>query len=131
MSADPAFAATLLVGSAIMPTFGTTTPLTAPANVASIVTAGAAGAKIEAITLQGLGTTVADVVTTFRYDGSTLHAIDQWLITAVTASTILTAYQSQRFYDRLFLAANDVLKVAHQVTGNDALIKATAFGGSL
>lgn len=130
MATAPQFAATVNVGSAIVPAT-LDTSLTAPSNVATVVTAGSNGTKIEEIVVQGLGTTVAGVLNIFRYDGATYHLIDQVLISAVTSSATAVAYRSARKYDNLILANGDTLRIAQTVSGNQSMLKITAFGGSL
>lgn len=128
MASTPAFAATPNVGSALVP--GTAdTSLTAPTNVATVFTAGANGAKIEEIVVQGVGTTVAGVVNVFRHDGSTYHLIDQFVVTVVTSSTTAAAYRLAKVYENLLLKATETLRVTITVAGDQSLLKVTAFGG--
>lgn len=127
MASNPAFATTVNVGSGLVPaTFDTS--LTAPTNATTVLTAGASGAKLEEITMVGVGTTVASNVNVFRHDGSTYHLIDQFPITAVTSSATAVAYYLTRRYYNLFLKATETLRVTVTVAGNQSLIKVTAFG---
>lgn len=105
------------------------TSYTAPTNVTSVFTAGASGSKVEEIRLNGLGTTVAGIVNLFRHDGSTYHLIDQFAVTALTASTTATAWSAIRTYQNLLLKSGDTLRVTNTIAGNQSLIKVTVFGG--
>lgn len=128
MASAPAFAATPNNGSALA-SATLDTSLTAPTNVATIFTAGASGSKVESVTMQGVGTTVAGVVNLFAYDGSTYHLIDQFLVTAVTSSTTALAWQAIRTYANLVLKTGWSLRFTVTVSGLQSLIKGSAFGG--
>lgn len=130
MSATPAFASTLNVGSGLTPAT-LDTSLTAPTNVTTIFTAGSSGSVIHEIVIQGVGTTVAGVLNIFRYDGSTYHLVDQVLISAVTSSTTAVAFRARRQYENLFLKNGETLRVSQTVSGNQSMLKVTAFGGDL
>lgn len=130
MGAAPAFAATPVAWSGLVPAT-LDTSLTAPTNVTTLGTAGAGGTKIEQITCQAVGTTVAGVINVFLYDGTTYHLIDQFLIAAVTSSTTARAWQSARSYANLILPSNSwSLRVTQTIAGNQSLVKVTAIGGS-
>jgi len=124
----PQFASTVNVGSGLAPAT-LDTSLTAPTNVTTVVTAGSSGTKIEEIVVQGVGTTAAGVLNIFRYDGSTYHLVDQFLITAVTSSTTAVAYRSNRTYENLMLESTDTLRITVTVSGLQSLLKVTCFGG--
>lgn len=128
MASSPAFAATVNVGSGLVP--GTAdTSLTAPTNVTTIFTAGSNGSKIEEIICQGVGTTVAGIVNVFRHDGSTYHLIDQFIINAITSSTTAAAFRLTKTYANLVLESGDTLRVTVTVAGDVSLLKVTALGG--
>lgn len=128
MATDPAFAATVNVGSGLVP--GTAdTSRTAPTNVTTVFTAGSSGSKVESIVMQGVGTTVDGVVCLFRHDGSTYHLIDEFTIKAITPSTTVVAHREARTYSNLLLKNGETLRVTTQIAGNVSLVKVTAFGG--
>lgn len=128
MSATPSFAATVAVGSGLIP--GTAdTSLTAPTNVTTIVSGGSSGTAVHELVFQGVGTTVAGVVNVYLYDGSTYHLIDQVLISAVTSSTTAVAWRTRRQYESLFVKSGSSLRVSQTVAGNVSLVKVTAFAG--
>lgn len=128
MATDPIFAATPNVSSGLAPATADTSR-TAPTNATTFFTAGAAGAKVEEIVMQGVGTTVLGVMCVFRHDGSTYHLIDEFVMSAVTPSTTVAADRKSKVYDNLILEANETLRFTTQIAGNQSLVKATAFGG--
>ncbi len=131
MASTPSFAATPILGAGLVHAT-LDTSLTAPTNVTSLFTAGASGTKVEEIVFQGVGTTVAGVVNVFAYDGTTHHLVDQVLVSAVTSSTTAVAWRAVRQYTNLVLpSASWVLRVTNTVSGNQSLIKVSAFGASL
>jgi len=128
MSSTPGFAATPANGSGTVPATQDTS-LIAPTNVTTILTAGAAGSRIDEIRVVGLATTVAGVVNIFAYDGSTYHLIDQVLVTAVSSTTTAVAFSAVRYYANLILKNGWSLRVAQTVAGNTSSLKVSAFGG--
>jgi hypothetical protein len=129
MASAPAFAATPRFSS-IIASATLDTSLTAPTNVGIIITGVAAGTKVEEVTMQALGTTAAGVINLFAYDTTTYNLIDQWLVPAVTSSTILKAWRSSRQYTNLILpSASWSLRFTVTVSGLQSLIKASAAGG--
>lgn len=127
-SRNPIFAVTPNVGSGIVPAT-LDTSLTAPTNATTIFTAGSAGAKIEEIVVEGLGTTVAGLLTLFVHDGSTYLLVDTFTITAVTVSATVAPFRASRKYANLILENGWTLRIAQTIAGNQSLLRATAFGG--
>jgi len=130
MATTPAFAATVNNGSAIA-SATLDTSLTAPTNVATVLTAGASGSKIEEVVVQGLGTTVAGMCNLFLYDGATYHLLDQFTIAAVTSSTTAPAFRTYRTYSNLVLKTGWSLRFTVTVAGLQSLLKMSAFGGDM
>jgi hypothetical protein len=132
MATAAAFAATPHIGSAIA-NATLDTSLTAPTNVATMITGVAApGTKVEQIIMQALGTTVAGVINLFLFDNTTYHLIDQWLVPVVVSSTTAKAWSSSHSYPNLLLPTNTwSLRFAVTVAGLQSLIKGSAFGGDL
>ena len=128
MATTPAFAAVVNNGSAIA-SATLDASLTAPTNVATMVTAGASGSKFEEITMQALGTTVAGVVNLFAFDGATYHLIDQFLVPVITSSTTAKAWRVSRTYPNLIIKTGWSLRFTVTVAGLQSLIKGSAFGG--
>lgn len=128
MATTPAFAAVVNNGSAIA-SATLDTSLTAPTNIATMVTAGASGSKFEEITMQALGTTVAGVVNLFGFDGATYHLIDQFLVPVIASSTTAKAWRVSRTYPNLTIKTGWSLRFTVTVAGLQSLIKGSAFGG--
>ena len=129
MAANPSFAATPETWCGLVPATADTS-LTAPTNVTTLGTAAASGTKIDSITCQAVGTTVAGVVNVFLYDGSTYHLFDQFLVPAVSSSTTARAWRQARSYTDLVLPSSSwSLRVTNTVAGNQSMIKVTATGG--
>ncbi len=132
MATAPAFAATPIVWTGLVPaTFDTS--LTAPTNATTLGTANAAnGSKIEEIVVQGVLTTVAAVVNIFLHDGTTYHLYDQFVITAVTSSTTAAAFRVSKTYANLVLPKATptwTLRCTVTVAGDQSGLKVTATGG--
>jgi hypothetical protein len=127
-AAAPAFAATPNRGFHLI-SATLDTSLTAPTNGVTIFTAGASGSKVDQITVQGVGTTVAAVCNIFVYNAVTYALIDQFLITAITSSTTAVAYQAIHTYENMILDATETLVATQTVAGNQSLLMVTAQGG--
>lgn len=130
MATAPAFAATVNVGSGLVPAT-LDTSLTAPTNVTTIVTGGSSGTKVEELIFQAVLTTAAGVVNVFLYDGSTYNLYDQVLIAAVTSSTTAVAWRTNRQYSNLIVKSGWTLRVSQTISTNQSGIKVTATGGDL
>jgi hypothetical protein len=129
MSANPAFASAVNVGAKKLTTFDTS--LTGPTTYQTVFTGGSSGSRVEEITVQGAGTTVAAVVNLFLYDGSTWYLFDQFSVEAVTSSTTATAFRKARQYQNLMVPTGWTLRASHTVTGNDNLLFVTVQGADL
>jgi hypothetical protein len=70
------------------------TSLTAPANPATVLTAGANGTRIDAVNVEAVGTTTAGMVRLFLYDGSTYHLVEEIAVTAATPSATVKAFNA-------------------------------------
>ena len=128
MSDNPAFASTPNVGSGLTPATADTSR-TAPSNATSIFTAGASGARVEEIVMQGVGATAVGVICVFRYDGASYHLIDEFLMAAVTPSTTVKAHRESRTYNTLILAATEEIRITTQHASNEEKVECTVFGG--
>lgn len=134
MATEPAFASAIKIGAATVATAETN--LSAPAQSALIVTAGASGTKIEEVVVHAMTTTltpttVAGLVYLFVYDGTTYHLFDTIVITAVTASTTVPPFRTNRMYSNLVLPTGWFLRASQSIAGNASLLKVEAFGGDL
>jgi len=128
MAANPSYAATPRASSVIVPATNDTS-LTAPTNYALLFTPGASGSKVEEIDVLGLGTTVAGRLNLFIYDGTNINLIDQYILIAITPSTTQQVFRRSFAYSNLFVPSGSVLRISIMETGNESLLKVTAFGG--
>lgn len=134
MATDPQFAATVNLGSALLGATAETDTLT-PVQTSVILTAGAAGTKVEAVYVQAaktatlIATTVAGQVYLFLYDGTTYRLFDTILVTAVTASATVSPFHAERLYTNLVLKSGWSLRASQSIAGNVSMLQVTAFGG--
>jgi len=135
MATAPAFAATVNVGSVLASTSADTGlgPVQ-PTHVATVFTAGASGSRIDALRIQGCGTTTAGMLNIWRQvaGAGNYLLIDQQAITAITASSTVAAFQLIVNYDAasenmLLLGAGDLLVISCETVQN---LCVTAIGGN-
>ena len=127
MTGTPNYASALNVDSGIAPAT-LDISLTAPSNTTTVFTAGASGSRVEEITVQGLGTTVAGVLNLFLVRSASYKLIDQFLITAVTSSATAIAFRTSRQYANLLLESGDTLAIATTVAANQSMTQTTVWG---
>lgn len=128
MATEPIFAATPHIAAGLIPATADTSR-TAPANVTTIFTAAAGGSKVEEITLEAVGTTVAGIVNIFLYDGATYHLYDQFLLLAITLATTQLGYRASHTYSNLVLPSGWSVRVSGEVVANQSMVKVTVLGG--
>jgi len=90
MATTAQYASAPKIGAALLTTADTS--LTAPSTVATVVTAGSSGTRIDYIEVQGVATTVSGLVNLFIHDGTTHHLWAQVPILPITSSTTVPAY---------------------------------------
>lgn len=92
MASTPTFAATpkTLIGQVT----ATEPSRTAPANVATVYTAGASGSRIDAVTITAAGTTTANMVRLFIHDGSAYRLLQEVPVNAITPSDSVAVYSN-------------------------------------
>ncbi len=128
MATAPSFAATPAVASALAS--GTLdTSLTAPTNVATLISGGTNGTKVEEVVFQAVGSSVAGVINLFLYDGSTYHLYDQFAVILQTSSTTASAWRATRSYANLIVKSGWSLRFTVTIAGLQSIIKGTATGG--
>lgn len=115
MAADPIFFTVPHIGAALL-NASNETNLTAPTNVATVITGAAApGTMIYEVRIVAVATTVAGVINLFLYDGSTYHLFDTIAIGLVTPSATQPPYSTSLRYTNLILpSASWSLRVAHE-----------------
>lgn len=134
MATDPAFAATPQLGSQLLG--NAETNLQAPTTTSTIVTAAAAGTKIEEIVVEAsaaslVASTVAGLVYIFLHDGTTYHLFDVIPVALVTASSTAAPFRARRTYDNLVLKTGWSLRASQSIAGNASILKCIAFGADL
>lgn len=132
MATDPAFASTPVLGAALLG--ATETNLQVPTATSVIVTAGAAGTKIEEVVVEATTTTlapttVAGLVYLFLYDGATYHLFDAIAVTAVVGSATVAPFRARSTYANLVLKSGWSLRASQSIAGNANLLKVHALGG--
>lgn len=90
MSTSAQYASVPKIGAALLTTADTS--LTAPTTVATVVTAGSSGTRIDYIEIMGVATTVSGLVNLFIYDGTTYHLWCQVPVLPITSSTTAPSY---------------------------------------
>jgi len=130
MAVSPQFASTPIVSGITTGTTASTTPFGTPSAPATVYTAPSTGARIDEVTIQGLGTTSANQVILYVHNGSTYWPIKTQMTVATTASATVQAAQYTLTFNNLVLTnASFSLRVA--LFGADTSgYMVTAYGGS-
>lgn len=133
MSTTPSYASTVNVGSVIT-SVTQDTSTTAPSAVATVLTAGANGSRIESIRISQLITTAAaGIINIFRYTGAVYNLIDFYAYGIGTVSATASPNPVDMYIPNLVLKNGDTLVVTNTVLSNTgatsaATHKVTAFG---
>lgn len=128
MGTEPQFAATILVGAAVLSATADSS-YTAPVNSVTVVTAGASGSRIEEVNFCATGVTVNGVTQLFLYDGTVYHPYWPQLISAISPSNTVAPFFATVQFDNLELPVGWSLKASSFVASQK--ISVVAFGGSL
>jgi hypothetical protein len=102
-------------------------------TVATLVSGGADGKRIDRITITGTGTTTAGVIRIYLYDGTNTRLIKEILVTAITPSTSIEVYYNDWYRADgkalLYLPpdANYAIKVSTHI---GETFNVVAYGGS-
>lgn len=125
----PIFPLSPVIGIA---TLTTATAVTSRANITGttglvqLTATSTNGTRVDAITITGKATTVASIVDVWIYNGTTSFLFDEILVTAVTASTTVAAFNFTKGYTNLVLPPTYQLYISEQVQTD---LNVTAFGG--
>lgn len=128
MALQPQFAATPNVGSSVLGASADTS-YTAPTHTVTIITAGAAGTKIEEVDFIGIGTTVAGVIQLYLYDGAVYHAFYSIAVPVVTPSTTTAPWFFPQTFSNLELKTGWSLVATSFVASQ--LVNVIGFAGDL
>lgn len=124
MATTPNFASTPRCGVGTISTAETSR--TTPTNFTTIFTAGSSGSRIDEIDINATGSTTSGVVRLFVYDGSNYFLFQEILVSAITPSTTVSAFNSTNTYNNLMLPSGYSLRAT---TNNAESFTVIAFGG--
>jgi hypothetical protein len=124
MAIAPNFAATPRVGAVLISTADTSR--SAPTNVGTVLTAGSSGSRIDEINVVAMGTTTANVVRLFLFDGTNYFLMQEVLIAPLTPSVTAPVVTYISTYSNLMLPNGWSLRAT---TNNAESYEVLAFGG--
>jgi hypothetical protein len=124
MATTPNFAATPRCSAVSISSADTSR--TAPTSVGTLFTAGASGSRIDEVDITAAGTSTANVVRLFIYDGSTYFLLQEVAITATTPSASISSFSTAITFNSLVLPSGSSLRVT---TNNAETYHVIAFGG--
>ena len=128
----PIFPVTPIVGIA---TLTAATAITSRANITGttglvqLTATSTNGTKVDAITIQAKGTTVANIIDVWIYNGTTSFLYAELAVTAITPSTTTVAFTSTTTFNNLVLPPTYHLYISEQVGTTSADFNVIAFGG--
>jgi hypothetical protein len=129
---SPIFPLTPIVGIA---TLTSATAITSRANISGttglvqLTATSTNGTKVDAITVTAKGTTVANIVDIWIYNGTTSYLYAEIPVSAVTPSTTTQAFTTTVLFNNLVLPATYQLYISEQVGTTSADLNIMAFGG--
>lgn len=97
-------------------------------TLATLMSAGSSGSRIDSIRIQSVGTVTAGVVRIFITDGTNIRLHKELLVTATTPSTTVEAWSREITFSGFVLPTGWGLRVS---THNAEAFNAFAFGGDL
>lgn len=124
MATSPAFASTPRAASAVVSAANSARD--GSGTLATVMTAGAAGSRVDEVVILAHGTTTAGAIRLFVHDGTTARCIYEQMIAAVTPTT---AQRTERYslpFSNLYLPIGYSLRAS---TNNAESFTVTAFGG--
>jgi hypothetical protein len=128
MASSPAFAATPRNEAASVSTANTNRDGTG--TIATVLTAGASGSKIEEIVIKADGDPADCTVVFYLHDGSAYHVFDEWDIGNPAAGSATTAsYREARTYENLILKSGWSLRASITAAPTSGVVQVHAFGG--
>ena len=129
---SPIFPLTPIVGIA---TLTSATAITSRANITGttglvqLTATSTNGTRVDAITVTAKGTTVANLVDIWVYNGTTSYLYAEIAVTAITPSTTTAAFTSTTTFANLTLPPTYQLFISEQVGTTSADFNVVAFGG--
>lgn len=126
MAATPQFTGTPNVGIAALSVANTNRDGTG--TIATIITAGASGSRIDKVVVKATATTTAGMVRLFLHDGANAKLLTEITVTAVTVSASTPGFETVvDFLGGLVVPTGYSLRAA---THNAESFNVTAFGGN-
>jgi len=130
MASAPAFAATPKIGVASVSTANTARD--GSGTIATVLTAGASGTKVEEVVVVATSDPADSTVTLFLHDGTNFWYFDEFDIgNPAAGSTTVAPYRTYRLYDNLVLPSGWTLRAAITVALTAGVINVFALGGDL
>jgi hypothetical protein len=127
MAATPQFASTPKVGIGQLSAANTNRD--GSGTVVTVVSAGANGTRIDAVTIEATATTTAGMVRLYLHDGANARLFDEVAVSAITPSGTVAAFSAQRLYSAtqpVLLPSGWSLRAS---THNAEAFNVVAFGG--
>lgn len=88
------------------------------------------GTKIDAISVTAKGTTVANIISIWLYNGTTSFLYSEIAVTAITPNTTTAAFTSTVTFNNLVLPPTYQLFISEQVGTTNADFNVIAWGGT-
>ncbi|MDR7492239.1 MAG: hypothetical protein QN122_12420 [Armatimonadota bacterium] len=128
MASAPQFAATPRVGVASVSVANTNRDGTG--TIATVLTAGANGSKIEEVVIKATGDPADCTVVFYLHDGTTAYAFDEWDIGNPAApSATVASYREARCYENLVLPNGWSLRASITAAPTSGVVNVIALGG--
>lgn len=128
MSSAPAFAATVATAAVSVGTANTNRDGTG--TIATVLTAGASGTRIEEIVVKADGDPADCTIVFYLHDGSNYHVFDEWDIANPGApSATVASYREARKYDNLVIKSGWSLRASITATPTSGLVQVFALAG--
>lgn len=125
MATAPAFAATPKASAAVLAATADTSR-TAPTTVSTVFTAGSSGSRIDEVWITAVGTSTANQVRLFLFNGTTYYLLKEVLVTAITPSATVSAFTTVIAFNNMVLPSGWSLRAT---TNNAESYAVTALGG--
>ena len=128
MSSSPQFAATPAIGVASVSTANTNRDGTG--TIATVLTAGSEGSRVDEIVVQATGDPADSIVTIFLHDGSNFWLRDEFdLGNPAAASATAAGFQVSRTYENLVLPSGWSIRAAITAAPTSGVVNVFAHGG--
>jgi len=130
MSTSPQYASTPRCGIGQVATANTNRDGTG--TLATILTAGASGSRIDAINLKAVATTTAGMIRLFIHDGTNARLLTELPVLALTPSATLPSWEAQITTNNMSQVLPIILPTGYSLraaTNNAETFNLLAFGG--